>query len=177
MATEGRTWNECFKGLKPSGNRSRLSSFAGCTHHTVGPRLDERLILRAVTRAKCPQRHGVAQHVHRSDAVLPAVAHSATVQIHRTRLDPREPALPVLADFPAEPQAARCQKRHRDNVLNGWAVAMPTNSRAGGVLRHHELLECIRGCSADPACDVSQRPKVVGDARVSARLLARKNIS
>src|ERR1700730_1921700 len=176
MATEGRTWNECFKGLKPSGNRSRLSSFAGATHHTVGPRLDERLILRAVTRAKCPQRHGVAQHVHRSDAVLPAVAHSATEQIYRTRLDTREPALPVLADFPAEPQDARCQKRHRDNVLKGWAVAMPADPGTRRILCHHELFKPICGCAADLACDLSQSSQVVGDAGVGARLLACKNI-
>src|ERR1700730_3827945 len=145
MATEGRTWNECFKGLKPSGNRSRLSSFAGCPHRPVGPRLDERLILRAVTRAKRPQRHGVAQHVHRSDAVLPAVTHSATKQIHRTRLDTREPALPVLAAFPAEPQDAGCKKRPRGIVLKGGAVAVPADPGARRIFRHHQLFKLIRG--------------------------------
>jgi hypothetical protein len=183
LAYTARLWQlraapgtNALKGLSRPATDRGSSSFAGCTHHTVGPRLDERLILRAVTRAKCPQRHGVAQHVHRSDAVLPAVTHSATKQIHRTRLDTREPALPVLADFPAEPQDARCQKRHRGNVLKGWAVAVPADPGARRIFRHHQLFKLIRGCAADLACDLSQSSQVVGDAGVGARLLACKNV-
>lgn len=80
--------------------------------------------------------------------------------------DTREPALPVLADFPAEPQDARCQKRYRDNVLKDWAVTVPADPIAWRILRHHELFKLIRTCAADMACDLSQSSQVVGDAGV-----------
>src|SRR5215472_2646532 len=136
----------------------------------------EQLVLRAMARAEGPQGHGVAQHIHRSDAVLPAVAYGATQQIGRSRLDTGKPTLPILVCFPAEPQDASCQKRHRDNVLKGRAVAVPADPGARRILRHHELFERVRRHFADLARYDGQWAQVVGDSRIRARLLARKDV-
>src|ERR1700704_3312773 len=60
-------------------------------------------------RAKRTQGHGVAQNVHRRDAVLPAVPHRAMKQIHRSWFDMRGPALPALP--PPSDAAAMCKAR------------------------------------------------------------------
>ena len=138
--------------------------------------IEMQLVLRAMARAEGPQGHGVAQHIHRSDAVLPAVAYGATQQIGRSRRDTGKPTLPILVCFPAEPQDARCQKRHRDNVLKGRAVAVPADPGARRILRHHELFECVRRRFADLARDDGQWAQVVGNTRIRARLLARKDV-
>src|ERR1043166_5448156 len=138
--------------------------------------IEMQLVLRAMARAEGPQGHGVAQHIHRSDAVLPAVAYGATQQIGRSRLDTGKSTLPILVCFPAEPQDARCQKRHRDNVLKGRAVAVPADPGARRILRHHELFECVRTRFADLARDDGQWAQVVGNTRIRARLLARKDV-
>src|ERR1700722_14607235 len=53
---------------------------------------------------------------------------------------------------------------------------MPADPGAGRVLRHHELRKCVRGLSADPARYFRKRPKIVGNARIGARFLARENV-
>src|SRR5258708_24004371 len=108
--------------------------------------------------------------------MLPAVAYWAMKQIDRSWLDVGEPALPGVPHFPPESQCARREKRACADSLMRRSVAMPADSGAGRILRHNELLKRIRGHSADLACDVDQWPKVVGNARVGARLLARENI-
>src|SRR5882672_2513957 len=58
-------------------------------------------------RAEAAQCHGIAQHVHGSDAVLPAVTHRAHEQIRRAWVDVSEAPLPIGPCFAAQPQRAR----------------------------------------------------------------------
>src|ERR1700704_5215009 len=70
---------------------------------------NRRALVARGARAKRTQGHGVAQNVHRRDAVLPAVPHRAMKQIHRSWFDMRGPALPALP--PPSDAAAMCKAR------------------------------------------------------------------
>ncbi len=128
-------------------------------------------------RAKRTQCHGVAQNVHRCDAVLPAVPHRAMEQIHRSWFDMRGPALPALPHPPTQPQCARREKRHCDDIFIRRSVAVPADSSARRILRHHELFKRLGRHATDLACNVGERQKVIGNARIGARLLACEDIS
>src|SRR3977135_1458385 len=54
---------------------------------------------------------------------------------------------------------------------------MPADPSAGRILRHHELLKFIDGHSADPAGNLREWPKVIGNTRVSARFLTCEDVS
>src|SRR3984957_10015308 len=53
---------------------------------------------------------------------------------------------------------------------------MPADPGAGRVLRHHELRKCVCGLSADPTRYFHKRTKIVGNARIGTRFLARENV-
>src|ERR1700687_3780996 len=127
-------------------------------------------------RAKRTQGHGVAQNVHRRDAVLPAVPHRAMEQIHRSWFDMRGPALPALPQPPTQPQCARREKRHCDDIFIRRSVAVPADSSTRRILRHHELFKRLGRYAADLACNVGERQKVIGNARIGAWLLACEDI-
>ena len=54
---------------------------------------------------------------------------------------------------------------------------MPADPSAGRILRHHELVKCVRGRSADPTRNLREWPKVSGNTRVSTRFLACEDVS
>src|ERR1700730_17344448 len=82
------------------------------------------LVLRAVAGAKRAQGHGIAQHVHRRDAVLPSVTHRAMKQIDRSWLNVRRAALPLVPHLPAQPKSTTREKRHRDDVFIRRPIAV-----------------------------------------------------
>ena len=98
-------------------------------------------------------------------------------QIHRSWFDMRGPALPALPQPPTQPQCARREKRHCDDIFIRRSVAVPADSSTRRILRHHELYKRLGRYAADLACNVGERQKVIGNARIGARLLACENIS
>jgi len=108
--------------------------------------------------------------------VLPTIAHRTFKQISRARFNVYGPALPFLPNPLAQPQRAIREKRYGDDAFKRRFVDVPADSSAGWILGNHELFECIGGRSADVACDLCQWQKVVRNARVVPRLLARKDI-
>jgi hypothetical protein len=53
---------------------------------------------------------------------------------------------------------------------------VPADPGPWGVLGHHRLLKGVGGLSTDPARDMHQWPKVIGNARIISRLLACEDI-
>src|SRR5712671_7988795 len=98
-------------------------------------------------------------------------------QIHRSWFDMRRPALPALPQPPTQPQCARREKRHRDDIFIRRSVAVPADSSARLILRHHELFKRLGRHATDLACNVGERQKVIGNARIGARLLTCEDIS
>src|ERR1700737_3582692 len=127
-------------------------------------------------RAKRTQGPGVAKNVHRRAAVLPAVPHRAMEQIRRAWFDMRGPALPATPHPPTQPQCARREKRHCDDIFIRRSVAVPADSSARPIFRHHELFKCFGRYATDLACNVGERRKVIGNARIGARFLACEDI-
>jgi hypothetical protein len=97
-------------------------------------------------------------------------------QIYRSRFDRRGPALPVLSYLPAEPQYARREKRNCYDIFIGWSVAVPTDSSARRILRHHDLFKSVGRRPADLTCNVGERKKVIWNARIGARFLACEDV-
>src|SRR5580658_9674799 len=120
------------------------------------------------------QGHGVAQDIQGLDAVLPVVTHNTVQKVHRPGCDKGGTTFPTVCLSAAKPQDARCKKRHRDDIIVRWSVAMPADSCAGRILCHHDLFESLGRHSADPARDMRKRAKVVRDARIRSWFLARK---
>src|SRR3984885_7076808 len=77
---------------------------------------------------------------------------------------------------PTQPQCARCEKRHCDDIFIRGAVAVPADSSARPIFRHHELFKCFGRYATDLACNVGERQKVSENARIGARLLACEDI-
>src|SRR5258708_36892042 len=97
-------------------------------------------------------------------------------QIHRSWFDMRGPALPALPHPPTQPQCARREKRHCGALFMRRSVAVPADSSARRILRHHELFKRLGRHATDLACNVGERQKVIGNARIGARLLACEDI-
>src|SRR5258708_32284705 len=97
-------------------------------------------------------------------------------QIHRSWFDMRGPALPALPQPPTQPQCARREKRHCDDIFIRRSVAVPADSSARRILRHHELFKRLGRHATDLACNVGERQKVIGNARIGAWLLACEHI-
>src|SRR5260221_12984113 len=127
--------------------------------------------------AEAAQCHGIAQHVHGSDAVLPAVTHRAHEQIRRAWVDVSEAPLPIGPCFAAQPQRARREKRYADNRIEGRPVAMPANASTRRIFGHHELFKRLCRHSADLVCDLGQGAEVVRDAGIGAGLLPCEDIA
>jgi hypothetical protein len=53
---------------------------------------------------------------------------------------------------------------------------VPADSSTRRILRHHELLKRLGRYATDLACNVGERQKVIGNARIGARLLACEDI-
>src|SRR5260370_9408933 len=88
----------------------------------------------------------------------------------------RRPALPALSRPPPQPQCARPEKRHCDDIFIRRSVAVPADSSTRRILRHHELFKRLGRYATDLACNVGERQKVIGNARIGAWLLACEDI-
>src|SRR5258705_8526755 len=97
-------------------------------------------------------------------------------QIPRSWFDMRGPALPAFPPPPTQPQCASREKRHRDDIFMRRSFAVPADSSARRILRHHELFKRLGRHATDLACNVGERQKVIGNARIGAWLLACEHI-
>ena len=77
---------------------------------------------------------------------------------------------------PTQPQCARREKRYCDDIFIRRSVAVPADSSARPIFRHHELFKCFGRHATDLACNIGERQKVIGNARIGARLLACEDI-
>src|SRR3982074_3202474 len=97
-------------------------------------------------------------------------------QIHRSWVAMRGPAPPALPPPPTQPQCARREKRHCDDIFIGRSVAVPADSSTRRILRHQELFKRPARYATARACNVGERQKVIGNARICARFWACEDI-
>src|SRR5262245_15196294 len=74
---------------------------------------------------------GVAQALHRRDAVLPELAHVALQRVGGARRELQRATLPGVARPAAQAEGARCQQRHARDVAEDGAVLVPADGGAG----------------------------------------------
>src|SRR3954467_7329785 len=96
--------------------------------------------------------YGIPQRVDGRDAVLPLAPRRTAQQVCRPWLGGDVDALPSFADAPAQPEDARRQQRHADDLVEDVLVAVPSNARAGRVLGDEDVLQCLGVEPGEPGC-------------------------
>jgi len=90
----------------------------------------------------------------------------------------------ICADRRSQPSPTLRRSRNVQGPRNDTAtiifirrsVAVPADSSTRRILRHHELLKRLGRYTTDLACNVGERQKVIGNARIGAWLLACEDI-
>jgi hypothetical protein len=78
----------------------------------------------------------ITQSVHLRDAVLPLEAGRPAQEVGRTGLRNQVHSLPVLLAYhPPHPEHARREERDADNFTEDGLITVPSDARAGSVLR------------------------------------------
>src|SRR5262249_2348303 len=97
----------------------------------------------ALTKPERPKCHGIAQHVHGADAGLPFITHRPVQEVNGSRFNARPAPLPTLSRLPTKAQRARSEEGQSNDVFVRGAIAVPPDTSALWILRHHDLLERV----------------------------------
>src|SRR3954463_8731392 len=102
-----------------------------------GSAISSRLL--PICNSQTPEGNGVALLRDRRDTMLPLQPRRSLQEISRPGLQNQRVPSPACAGLAAKSECARGEQRYADDILKHRTVLVPTNGRAGRIVRQKHL--------------------------------------